>query len=139
MDTDTHRRDKTYITGMCLLNDTELSNSYPSYFVIKQRNIVIAHSETTMPTWVAILKTIWNSMELKRVIFNTTFNLIEKEQACVHDILYHRGDIILPFTMKNANDTFKREIMYLIAMNEYTIDITIRWTDSDKTVHYKNY
>lgn len=76
-------------------------------------------------------------MELKTIIFHTTFNLIEKEKICVNDDIYVRGDISLPFTMKNPNDTFKHEIMRLINMNEYTIDITIKWEED--VVHYKNF
>lgn len=78
-------------------------------------------------------------MELKRIVMNTTFNLLQNESVCEHDGLYKRCDIVLPFTMKNPNDTFKYEIMHMIHINEYTIDISIRWTNSDRIVHYKNY
>lgn len=122
-----------------LLNDIDLTNSYPYYFVVKHRTIVIAHSETTLTTWIALLKTIWNSMELKRIIMNTTSNLLEKETMCANDELYQRGDILMPFTMNNPNDIFRREILHMIRINEYTISISIRWDNSDRVFHYKNY
>lgn len=119
--------------------ETDLTNSFPHYFVVKNyHGIVIAHSETTFPTWIALLKTIWNSMELKRIVMNTTFDLLKKDTACTNDEFYQRGDIRLPFTMKNPNDTFNGEIMHLININEYIIDISIRWNNSDKIIHYKN-
>lgn len=134
----TLRQEKAYLPHVNRFNDIDLTNSFPAYFVIKKNTIIIAHSDIVTHTWLALLKAIWNSMELKRIILNTTFDLIQKEIACENDERYHRGDIVLPFTMKNNNDTFKREIINLININEYTIDITILWEDGERIIHYKN-
>lgn len=126
--------------SMATFDDVDFTNSYPWRFIIKNGSIIIADNESTISTWCAILRAVWNSMELKRIIFNTTFNLIEKENIGLSDHIYRRGDITIPFTMKNINDTFKSEILHLINVNEYTIDITIKWCDdNDKIVHYKNF
>ncbi len=134
---------KNYITYYDLLNNVDLTNSVPCEFIIKKDNIIIADSYTTIPTWISIVKAIWNSMELKRIIYNTSYDLIVKESIDEHDCVYNRGNISLPFTMKNNNDAFKKEIMHLVNINEYKIDITIKWIEEDgdngRRVYYKNF
>lgn len=131
---------KNYVCEYDVLHNIDLTDSYPAYFLIKNNNIVIVDSETTLPNWIAIVKSLWNSMELKRVVYNTSFDLLQKETIAKGECVYKRGDIILPFTMKNLTETFRNEIIRLVNMNEYTIDITIKWENRQGcAIHYKNY
>jgi hypothetical protein len=133
---------KNYITYYDLLNNVDLTNTTPVFFNITSKDNIIASSETSTHTWISIVRALWDSMQIKCIINNTTYDLIETSILDENNFIYNRANIHLVFASKNANDAFKQEIMNLVNINKYKIDITIQLNEEKfkgRCIHYTNY
>ena len=122
-----------YITLHELL-DKNLTNSRISYCIITDTdvdNTVISNSNK----YNRILIDIYKNLPTSFILENTTYNIKLINENRDRGYIWY-SEINMSFQLKNANSTFK-EIIKMIKLNNYKIDIGIKLSNKEK-IYYKN-
>jgi len=123
---------KQYISEKNLLN-TNLNYSKIQKCIIKKNKEIIS----TRDKYSSILKDIWKCMSIPKILKTTTFNIKLTNEAKKNGYNWC-DDIQLSFQSKDSCGTL-REIINMIKINNFTIDLVIQLKlNSNSIIYFKN-
>jgi len=118
------------------LNSVNLTKAEIFYCLIKDSNNEIISDNKDKNKWFRILIDIYKSLSASFILQNTTFNIkLTNENG--NKGYYWSDEINMSVQHKDSKGTYI-EIMKMINLNNYKIDIKIK-LDNNKKINYKNF
>jgi hypothetical protein len=123
-----------YITLNELIKLDVTNTNISNCIITKSDDEIISNNQSR---WFRVLIDIYKSLPASFILQNTTFN-IKLTNECGKKGYTWCPEICMSIQRKDANDTLK-EIINMIQLMKYRIDIKIYIKSNDSYVNYKNY